>query len=175
MNLETIQQDIFVKITMTFVNFSKQKLSPYSWRLRLIKLGLFSTPLLGAYFYSYTNYNSPLFCPIKAFTGIPCPGCGMTRGFMAIASGNFKEAISYNLFSPILFLVLALIVSHLLLEIVTRRQILVSYGKLIKNPALGLSCLVSVVLYHSFRLYQLEQTGELATNFYNSPLGQLLF
>ena len=157
------------------INFSSQKLSAESWRVRLIKLVLFSAPLLGAYFYSYTNYNSPLFCPIKAITGIPCPGCGMTRAFMAIASGNLREAIGYNLFSPILFLVFLVTAIHLLLEVITRRQLLAFYGKLIKNPALGLFGLFSLLLYHVFRLYKLEQTGELALNFHHSPLGRLLF
>jgi hypothetical protein len=157
------------------INFSSQKLSVKSWRVRLIKLVLFSAPLLGAYFYSYTDYNSPLFCPIKALTGIPCPGCGMTRAFMAIASGNLGKAIGYNLFSPILFLVFLLTAIHLLLEVVTRRQLLGFYGKLIKNPALKLFGFFALLLYHVFRLYKLEQTGELALNFHNSPLGQILF
>jgi hypothetical protein len=157
------------------LNFSSQRLSAHGWRIRLIKLGLFSAPLLGAYFYSHTNCNSPLFCPIKALTGIPCPGCGMTRGFMAIASGNLREAIGYNLFSPILFLGFALTVIHLFLEIVSRRKILAFYSNLIKNNYIWLLSLFALLLYHSFRLYKMKQTGELLLNFHNSPLGKMLF
>ncbi len=42
---------------------------------------------------------SPFFCPFRALTGIECPGCGMTRAFVAAAAGDFAEAIHLNPFS----------------------------------------------------------------------------
>ena len=38
-------------------------------------------------------------CPIHSLTGIPCPGCGMTRACIALASGDFGNALHYNPFS----------------------------------------------------------------------------
>lgn len=31
-------------------------------------------------------------CYFKNLTGIPCPGCGMTRSFLLILQGRFKQA-----------------------------------------------------------------------------------
>jgi len=41
-------------------------------------------------------------CPIKFFTGISCPGCGMTRAVMAALRLNFHDALYYH---PLFFLV----------------------------------------------------------------------
>ncbi len=43
-------------------------------------------------------------CPLRALTGYPCPGCGMTRAFSAIAHGELWRAVRYNPLSPVLFM-----------------------------------------------------------------------
>jgi hypothetical protein len=43
-------------------------------------------------------------CPVKYFLHIPCPGCGLTRGFIAILRFDFYAALNYNLLSIPLFL-----------------------------------------------------------------------
>lgn len=50
----------------------------------------------------------PVFCPFKILTGIPCPGCGMTRAFLAFAEGDFLMAFQYNPFSTLLFIIIIL-------------------------------------------------------------------
>ena len=39
-------------------------------------------------------------CPLFAATGLACPGCGLTRGFHALFSGDFVGALSFNLLTP---------------------------------------------------------------------------
>lgn len=50
--------------------------------------------------------NGIVLCPFRALTGYPCPGCGMTRAFSAIAHGEVWRAVRYNPLSPLLFLAL---------------------------------------------------------------------
>ncbi|HEX8140709.1 MAG TPA: DUF2752 domain-containing protein [Pyrinomonadaceae bacterium] len=45
-----------------------------------------------------------ILCPFRAITGYPCPGCGMTRAFSAIAHGELWRAVRYNPLSPLFFL-----------------------------------------------------------------------
>lgn len=47
-------------------------------------------------------------CPFRALTGLPCPGCGMTRAFCALGHGEWRDALRYNALSP--FVLLALLV-----------------------------------------------------------------
>ena len=40
-------------------------------------------------------------CPILYFTGVPCPGCGMSRAALALCRGHLREALGYH---PLIFL-----------------------------------------------------------------------
>lgn len=51
-------------------------------------------------------------CSFKSLTGLPCPGCGLTRGFCAVSHGRFAEATAFNAFSiPLYGLALLLLAS----------------------------------------------------------------
>ena len=41
-------------------------------------------------------------CPIRALTGRWCPGCGLTRATHHLVRGNVAQALSFNLFVPII-------------------------------------------------------------------------
>ncbi|NOY90582.1 MAG: DUF2752 domain-containing protein [Deltaproteobacteria bacterium] len=55
------------------------------------------------------NTLHPLFglppCGFKLVTGLPCPGCGLTHSFTAMAHFDFVGAVLANPFGVILFLV----------------------------------------------------------------------
>ncbi|UCF93024.1 MAG: DUF2752 domain-containing protein [Desulfobacterales bacterium] len=51
---------------------------------------------------------SAALCPLRALTGIPCPGCGMTRALLYLGQLNFGKAMAYNLFSIPLLAVMIL-------------------------------------------------------------------
>ncbi|MCA1619606.1 MAG: DUF2752 domain-containing protein [Acidobacteria bacterium] len=54
-------------------------------------------------------------CPLKSALGIPCPGCGLTRGTVALLRGEFAAALGAHAFAPLLLLGLtALAVAALL-------------------------------------------------------------
>lgn len=58
----------------------------------------------GFFFYlfeiDFMNYLPTVsLCPFHAVTGLPCPGCGMTRAMLSLGQLRLKEAIDYNLFS----------------------------------------------------------------------------
>lgn len=46
----------------------------------------------------------PSLCPFRNITGLPCPGCGLTRSVVYSAHGQWQQAIAYHPFGP-LFLV----------------------------------------------------------------------
>lgn len=35
-------------------------------------------------------------CPIRYLTGVPCPGCGMTRAWFAVVHGDLAAAFAYH-------------------------------------------------------------------------------
>ncbi|MBP7949081.1 MAG: DUF2752 domain-containing protein [Verrucomicrobiales bacterium] len=40
-------------------------------------------------------------CPFKQATGLPCPGCGLTRSCTALLHGDFKSAVAHHAFGPL--------------------------------------------------------------------------
>ena len=51
-------------------------------------------------------------CMLHSMTGLPCPGCGMSRAISAISQGDFSAAAALNPFALLawpLFLVLAVV------------------------------------------------------------------
>ena len=141
---------------------------------RYFTLSLCASPLIGSYFFSHTEASSPFQCLFLATTGIPCPGCGLTRSFMAVAQNNLIEALNYHLLGPFLFFALLLTCIHLILELLLGHSVVTFYVKLLRNHTAQMSFLGMLLSYHCFRLYLLFLSGELASSFENSPLGNFI-
>ena len=50
------------------------------------------------------------FCWFHSMTGLPCPGCGLTRSVLAIGSGEFAAAWQFNPFGYLVYAVLLVLV-----------------------------------------------------------------
>ena len=71
-----------------------------SWKDKLITTAVLLAVVVGMRVFSIQ-------CPLLAWTGLPCPTCGMTRAWIAALSMEFQTAYSYHpLFwtVPILYL-----------------------------------------------------------------------
>lgn len=53
------------------------------------------------------NWPAPESCMSRTAWGIPCPGCGLTRSFVALAHGEFARSWSYNRMGWVLALLTA--------------------------------------------------------------------
>ncbi|HVF42774.1 MAG TPA: DUF2752 domain-containing protein [Pyrinomonadaceae bacterium] len=53
-------------------------------------------------------------CPFRALTGLPCPGCGMTRAFCALGHGDLSAAFGYNPLAPFVFAAALVVWAHAL-------------------------------------------------------------
>ncbi|MBU5668713.1 DUF2752 domain-containing protein [Peptoniphilus sp. MSJ-1] len=52
--------------------------------------------ILAVVFFYGTLHLLGYTCPIKALTGISCPGCGMTRAWIYLLKLDFKTAFYYH-------------------------------------------------------------------------------
>ncbi len=79
----------------------------------------------------------PELCMSRRLVGIDCPGCGMTRSFIALAHGDVLGAWTYNPAGPLLFAVMAFQVPYRGLQLWRIRR---------GRPELSLSNVASVAL-----------------------------
>ncbi len=63
-------------------------------------------------------YVTGIGCPIKFWTGVSCPGCGMTRAWLAALSGRFDLAMAYH---PLFWMIPLIVVTAMFHERIPRR------------------------------------------------------
>ncbi len=51
----------------------------------------------------------PSFCLFYHLTGLPCPGCGLTRSFVCLGHGRLWESLHWHPLGPAIFLLFALL------------------------------------------------------------------
>ena len=49
-------------------------------------------------------------CPFFRLTGVPCPGCGLTRACLLLARGDLQASIRFHAFAPIFVLLVAILI-----------------------------------------------------------------
>lgn len=86
---------------------------------RASRRALFVLPLTSAVFavsalWSPADLPGFVLCPFRAVTGLPCPGCGMTRAFCALGHGDLSGAFGYNVLAPFVFAAALLVWAHAL-------------------------------------------------------------
>jgi hypothetical protein len=65
--------------------------------------------------------NGPVVCPFRLATGLPCPGCGLTRAWVFLAHGRLRDAISANPFGLLTLPAAAALVVVTAVAVVRRR------------------------------------------------------
>jgi len=91
-------------------------------------------------------------CLFRLLTGIPCPGCGMTRTFHMIGHGNFTDAFLMNPAGPAAFMLVVMLWVRSLVLIVSGRRIEVNMNGRTAQLLILSSVLmmVSVWIYNIF-------------------------
>lgn len=56
-------------------------------------------------------------CWSRRLLGISCPGCGLTRSFVAMAHGRLRQALDFNLMGPFLYMLCWCQIPYRLIEI----------------------------------------------------------
>ena len=84
----------------------------------------------------------PILCPLKLFTGCPCPGCGLTRSLVFSAHGDWTQAFSFHPFGPIVYLALWLLLVKGVLPLGTNTRPFSQKAALVLGSTCGASLLI---------------------------------
>lgn len=92
-------------------------------------------------------------CPFRALTHLPCPGCGMTRAFCALAHFEFWRAIKFNALSPLLFIFLLIVWARSAASVFRLRRLQLLLGRLPRpTPSMSKLLLGLVLIWWTVRL-----------------------
>lgn len=68
----------------------------FTWACAGVTAGFVSLNLAGVHVWT---------CPFLQVTGLPCPGCGMTRSCSSLLRGDLAGSLSWHLFGPLFLLI----------------------------------------------------------------------
>ncbi|OFW21887.1 MAG: hypothetical protein A3H97_08430 [Acidobacteria bacterium RIFCSPLOWO2_02_FULL_65_29] len=116
--------------------------------------------------------SGPTLCPFRLLTGLPCPGCGLTRSFCALAQGDVRHAIAFHFLGPVLFLGLLAGVPAMLFQGLTRRPIAL-VGTVLYSREVGYVLAAVLIVNHATQVVTQAWSGQLWQGVPGSLIGQL--
>jgi len=117
--------------------------------------------------------GGPVLCMLRLTTGVPCPGCGLTRSFCSIAHGEFAQALGFHLLGPVLYLAVLIAVPVLAYQGITRRRVSIAQRALFSGKlAWGLA--IVLMGYHAVRLVAMAWSGALWDGLSSSPIALVI-
>jgi hypothetical protein len=111
-------------------------------------------------------------CAFKNFTGLPCPGCGLTHSFCSLAKGNVGEAFEFNLLGPPLYIVLLLVWIRSLGVLFNKQGLVSMFDRIAERFKLVRAFAYGFAIYGGARIVYLLVFQPLPLH--DSPLSRLL-
>ena len=93
-------------------------------------------------------------CVFHEVTGLPCPGCGLTRGMTAFARGDVRQALHWHPFTPVFALGLVLMVVTTLLREPLRSKVLETIARLEARTGITFVLLIALFAFGLWRMMQ---------------------
>jgi hypothetical protein len=149
--------------------FRKPLKHPF-WRIAAI--AGFSFPIGLSLGISRLGMSLPLpHCLFQAAFGFPSPSCGLTRSFIALASGDWQAALEYHLFGPLLAAGFLAIAAIAIIELITRQSLSHLYTRVFHLSG-GLVSLALLLGYYGLRLWARQALPNLPGGFEDTALWQ---
>jgi hypothetical protein len=77
--------------------------------------------------------DGPVICPFRLVTGLPCPGCGLTRSWVYLTHGQWRDSFAAHPFGWLLAAV-AIVLAVAVVTARVRRQPAPPLDRLVKHP-----------------------------------------
>ncbi|MCR4739118.1 MAG: DUF2752 domain-containing protein [Lachnospiraceae bacterium] len=102
-------------------------------------------------------------CLFSLVTGLPCPGCGLTRAFAALIKGNIQDALSLN--AMIFLWILLVLYLGYCRYVIQKMQAF--------TPALIIVCLLTIA-YYVYRMVYVYPEGPVMSYYENNLIALFL-
>jgi len=127
-----------------------------SWPLATIlrdrRVGLALTGTLGLHIVLVSLHLPSWQCPFFTLTGIPCPGCGLTRACMLLLKGDFQASFRFHAFAPVFIVFISILIVSTLLPRSVVEPLIHKTETLERRTGLTIIILGGLILYWLARL-----------------------
>ena len=131
---------------------SETVFSPISTLLRDRKFGLVLTGAAGLHI-GLLSLGLPSWdCPFFKLTGIPCPGCGLSRACLLLLRGEVRASIKFHAFAPIFLVLISILIIGTLLPRSLTGPLINKAETLERQSGLTIIILGGLILYWLARL-----------------------
>lgn len=93
-------------------------------------------------------------CMFHEITGLPCPGCGLTRGMTAFARGDVQQALRWHPFTPVFALGLVLMVVVTVLREPQRTKVLDVIARIEARTGITFVLIIALMAFGLWRMAQ---------------------
>lgn len=125
---------------------------PLSTLLRDRRLGFVLTGVLGLHVGLVLLRLPSWQCPFFRLTGVPCPGCGLTRACFLLLRGEVQASIKFHAFAPVFVVFISLVILGTLLPTSVTEPLIDKAEKLERQTGLTIIILGGLILYWLARL-----------------------
>lgn len=94
-------------------------------------------------------------CPIKAVTGIPCPGCGLSGASSELLHGHWLESLKIHAFAPFFMAGMGFMIVILILPVSLRSQIIDHVAQFERKTGVTAWFLTCFILYWGLRIFNI--------------------
>ena len=110
--------------------------------------------LMIPFFLLFFNQNNHLetdqsLCPLKMLTGLPCPGCGITKSLVYFYEGDLQKSLYYHILGPFVVAFCIATIVVLTTEIKTKKEY---FNTLLFNKKLAYGLAIFLATYHFIRI-----------------------
>jgi cellulose synthase/poly-beta-1,6-N-acetylglucosamine synthase-like glycosyltransferase len=126
--------------------------SPIATLLRDRRFGLLLTGALSLNVVAIALHLPGWECAFFRLTGIPCPGCGLTRACMLLLKGEVQASIKFHAFAPIFVVLIAMLITCLVLPRTTTESFINKAETLERQTGITIIILSGLILYWLARL-----------------------
>lgn len=112
-------------------------------------------------------HDGPVLCVLRGLTGLPCPGCGLTRALCALSHGDWLGALAFNAAAVPLALCL-LAASVIAAGELARGRAWRFYRRWLYSWQAARVVAIAVAVYHVGRCLYWAATGTLASEYLQS-------
>ena len=116
-----------------------------------------------------------VFCPFRRATGWPCPGCGLTRSFCALAKGHVAQSFAFHALGPVAFGLVCVWIVRSAAAIAGRRSAVAAFDAAVSRWKLVHIGVVALLVAWVVRLVELGTSGQLSTLAHDGELFRFFF